>query len=538
MASNTPTTSTPTPWKRWAKGIAIAVVLLAISVILFFSYTQFPLYSSNQNTYLVRGLADGGLGLLDEDWYANTTEPFPVFGALVTFTYQVQEALFYLYAAILVGVYLCALLAVAWTVAQQKGSAWLYFLLAGFLILLHSRWMLNAYKGAAANLTEILAQTAWLPDWNLETWVRFPLVDGMAGQYLLGPTFQPSMFGPLLLVSIWAYLRHKPYAAVIIAGIAATIHPTYLLSAAALTVAYMIGRYLETRDWKSPLSIGLTSLAVVTPILVYSQIQFPQRLPLAQEILATRRIPHHAVVSEWWRGESTLKVVIMLLGIWLARRTRLFLPLLVSFLIGAALTGIQIATGSHTVALLFPWRLSCYLVPLSLTLILFRPLQGLERLAGKKGRVALVAFGVGVWILVGIAARFGLVWTTERIEQRYWSRFGGVTNYVRKRKDSGDTYLVPVNMQNFRLDTGVPILADWKSHPYRSDEFLEWYERVQRARAFYRASPRLKLSILEDIRNTWDITHILMPANQCTLDHPDLAEIYHDGRYCIYRISD
>src|SRR5438105_1349392 len=72
---------------------------------------QAPLYYSNQNQYFLHGLADAGVGLLHEDWLANTLDPTPLFSALVAFTARhLHPWAFYLYYALLLGVYAAAML--------------------------------------------------------------------------------------------------------------------------------------------------------------------------------------------------------------------------------------------------------------------------------------------------------------------------------------------------------------------------------------------------------------------------------------------
>src|SRR5579862_5969155 len=75
------------------------------------AYCQAPLYYSNQNQYFLHGLANAGVGLLSEDWLANTLDPTPVFSALVTGTVRLlHPAAFYLFYALLLGAYAAALL--------------------------------------------------------------------------------------------------------------------------------------------------------------------------------------------------------------------------------------------------------------------------------------------------------------------------------------------------------------------------------------------------------------------------------------------
>ena len=74
----------PTPPRR--RPHALEAVLLAVAFAA--AHTQSPLYYSNQNQYLLHGLADGGLGHLSHDWLARTTDPTPVFSALVSAGYR------------------------------------------------------------------------------------------------------------------------------------------------------------------------------------------------------------------------------------------------------------------------------------------------------------------------------------------------------------------------------------------------------------------------------------------------------------------
>src|SRR5262249_45263360 len=68
------------------------------------AYTQLPLYSANQNTYFLHGLANSGSGQLAHDWLAKTADPVPVFSALVQFTVRwLWPPLFHLYTCALYG---------------------------------------------------------------------------------------------------------------------------------------------------------------------------------------------------------------------------------------------------------------------------------------------------------------------------------------------------------------------------------------------------------------------------------------------------
>src|SRR3954468_3729461 len=91
--------------------LPLAALFLTGSGLFAAAYGQAPLYYSNQNQYFLHGLARAGVGLLHEDWLANTLDPPPVFTALVALTARTLHPwLFHLWYALLMGVYAAALL--------------------------------------------------------------------------------------------------------------------------------------------------------------------------------------------------------------------------------------------------------------------------------------------------------------------------------------------------------------------------------------------------------------------------------------------
>ena len=58
--------------------------IFILGLIFGISYTQYPLYTSNQHTKFLQGLAKAGNGYLNKDWLANTLDPLPAFTFLVS----------------------------------------------------------------------------------------------------------------------------------------------------------------------------------------------------------------------------------------------------------------------------------------------------------------------------------------------------------------------------------------------------------------------------------------------------------------------
>ena len=98
----------------------------------------------------------------------------------------------------------------------------------------------------------------------------------------------------------------------------------------------------------------------------------PEAFAEAQDLLVNFRIPHHARPDLWLDWVAVLQIAWVLLSIALVKGTRLFPVLAVPFVLAALLTLAQVATGSSTLALLFPWRVSAVLVPVATTVILSR----------------------------------------------------------------------------------------------------------------------------------------------------------------------
>jgi hypothetical protein len=93
------------PNNTWLRATAGFLLLTAVFAI---AYTQSPLYTSNQNQYFLHAAAKAGIGFLKQDWLANTLDPTPVFSELTFLTYRLLrlEALFYIFYALLMGIYM------------------------------------------------------------------------------------------------------------------------------------------------------------------------------------------------------------------------------------------------------------------------------------------------------------------------------------------------------------------------------------------------------------------------------------------------
>lgn len=529
-----------------------ALVACLIATVAFaLTYTQAPLYYSNQQQYFLHGLAVAGHGQLDQDWLANTTDPAPVFSAIVRVTVgSLDESLFYVYYALVQSVYFLSL----WGIFRVVSEGWrtpareVAFLL--ILLTVHSA----AIRVASTYL--------------LGTDYPFYLQSGVAGQYLLGPVFQPSTFGVLLLASLWAYLTERRFLAVTLAALAAVSHATYLLLAGIFVLSYLVTWTTQGRGRLSVL-LGLWALLLVIPTLTYSWTRFyPEATEMARQarqILVEYRIPHHASPRRWFDVVAAIQIGWMLVGIALARGTRLFPVLAMIFGLGTVLTLIQIGTGNPFLALLFPWRVSVILVPIA-TLMVITRLVGIGSSVTTSKRwgigptIALTTGTLGL-VLAGIvimARPLGFHVPEEELP---------ILGHVREHQATGDVYLlpikewkpsppwqgskksdfnpppkrrtdpqfIPIDLQRFRIDTGAPIYVDFKSIPYKDAEVIEWRERLRHNHDWHRRLDQGHISeVVEELRAN-GVSHVVRRADG-GLTHPMLKREFDDGVYHVYRV--
>ena len=502
-----------------ARIIRNSAVFFIWGILFALAYSQSPLYTSNQNQYFLHGLAQAGVGELSADWLANTLDPTPVFSVFVTWIYSAlpYSPIFYAIYGLLLAIYLFSIEGIITIIYRWSGKDIRRTIFVAGLLVIHS-------AGWRFGLSRILS-----PEWS------YVLEDGFAGQRMLGTVLQPSAFGVFLLLSIYLYLRDRAYLAVLAAVFAATVHPTYILGAGVLTGCYMLDSYIRERRLIHSLSLGLLGLLCISPVLYNSLNVFLAgeggAAFQAREILVYFRIPHHAVVSEWFTLVALTKMLLILSALFAARRSRLFLILAISNLVLLVLTIIQVTTGSTVLALLFPWRLSIYILPLS-TAILFGWLT--DRLIGSQyfqdERRQKILLGAS-YGLIAIVVVIGVVRFTLDLGRKTSIPEYAMQAYVAQNLQPGQTFLTPIKMQDFRIATGAPVYVDFKSIPYRADEVIEWYRRIRLADRFYQSKD---CGVLESILEEEVVSQVVSSSS---LACSTLDMIYQDDSYLVYRVD-
>ncbi len=520
----------------------VEAVVLALAFAL--AHMQSPLYYSNQNQYFLHGLASGGLGHLSQDWLANTTDPTPVFSALVAVMYQ----------------YL----------GEWSFQAMYFLLLMGYF--LSMRWLISAISWVPQSLTFrlvwaaafIATHAAILRVASVQIFgVDYPWFfhAGVAGQYVLGPGLQPSTFGVLLIAGLAAFANRRSVLAAFLVAAACGFHATYLLAAASLLLGFLVVMlWTNANAGPNAFRALLAASAIMAPVAAYTLFTFasaddPAAFAEGQRVLAYVRIPHHTVISRWFDEVAGLQLAWVVMGLLVLGRSRILPTLLITAAIGLILTAVQYRHDSPTLALAFPWRISIVLVPVATAVIMARLAAQVpdSRIAAwlALAVVAILAAG-GAWVTAsGAGYRTGedeaplydfirsqsgpndVYLLPVRIPAVGTGRGSMSASFTPPPRPKPGSNLIPVDLQRFRLHSGAAIFADFKSVPYRDVEVLEWLRRMKQVEAWY-AKDWTAAERLQELRAE-GITHVITPADK-PLVAIYLHEIYSDPAYIVYHI--
>jgi hypothetical protein len=485
-------------------------------------------------------LAKAGRGSLDEDWLANTTDPTPVFTAIVHLTDRFGvEQLFYVYQILMLGAYFQSMLLIFESISRRQVTDLGRLVFAALLFITH------------AALPRMLS-VRWFG-------IDYPvyLQSGLAAQYVLRFGLQPSVAGVFLIAAVAAFLRDLPAQAVLMACLAAAFHPTYLLGAGLLTVGFVFA-FVSERRFGEALRIAGLALLLALPTAIDSAVRFrpttTESFAQAERLLAHVRIPHHTSVKVWFDRVAGLQLIWFSSALLMIRRHRIVPVLLVIAVLSLVVTIVQVISDSDSLALLFPWRTSAFLFPVATAIMLTRltdlVLPKLERFPDRAA--AFCYWVIGVLIASGIAINL-LGWGYRTNENEL-----PLLQWVKTHAEPGEVYLIPVNvprlgtgkpgafasdftplrpdqpnqiamdLQRFRLYTGAPIFVDFKSVPYKDVEALEWKRRLDWAGRVY-------------AENKWDaeellqrgITNVVTLTSQ-PIDQSRFKLVHRDDFYHVY----
>jgi hypothetical protein len=494
---------------------------LLIAFVFGIAYTQRPLYYDNQTTKFLHGLAQAGYGFLANDWLANTIDPLPAFTFLVRMTYfYLNQYAFYFYYIIIFGIYVYSITGIVSFIFNINSNKLKYLAFLAIIIVLHC----------------VNIEIKFL---DLDT--ALDIHYGLAEQYVLGPYFQPSNFGVFIIFSIYRFLHRNYFLAVACLALAATFHPTYLMGAGIICLTYGIIIYKNEANILKVLSVEAVAGVLLLPVFSYMYFQFrPTSAELwakSQYIIVQLRIPHHSIPLIFLSKPSAyLQIFLIALALYLIRNTKIFNILFIPFLIIVTLTVVQIFYPNNTIAFIAPWRLSAILVPIATSIIIAwfvdylfdRHIQAKH----KKSIMAASLATISMVFLVSLSNQIQMFAAQDKSIP--------MLNYVKETTQRGDLYLVPnknKELRKFRLYTGAPILINFKSHPYKDVEVIEWYRRNLAAQAFYESPSDRQCDTLQKIAADYQINKVVTESKNLNVNCSFLAQLYRDDRYGVYQLK-
>jgi hypothetical protein len=492
-------------------------VLMLLSMVLlgawfFLVFPTEPLYFENQNTKFLHGMALAGIGHLDQDWTANSIDVMPVFTGIVyalhvatppVVCYLVQIALFsvFLYAVVWLA---------SFAVGERSDRHW-FLIIVGVLV------VASQFSNGGARV------------WG-----------GVAKQYLLGPALEPQSFGVLFLLAVVLFLKRRTEAALWLTAVPAIIHPGYVVPAGTLILAFLAASYLDPDRSRRPHVVAtLGSLGASGLSMAYlGWMMLPtdaESWSQANEILAKFRIPGHAVPAHWFDLDAGLKIVGCMLALWLLRRRTpdLFAIIAVCFGVAVSLTLLTVALDSNELGMISPWRISVYLVPLGLAVLIGRlTASALDFARGGRSPILVKAASLALVILAFAVTFRGAL---EKAETYPPEAPAPHIAYMRDTGDADTLYLTNPFDMNVRLESGLAQFVSWKTHPYKDVEVLEWYERVKIALSTFRG-PTINCTALGQAIETYGTTHLLLDDLDKSMACAEAIPIFESPEAKIYRL--
>lgn len=449
---------------RWAVEAGVAALVVATA-------TQ-PLYSGNQNTYLVRAVAAVDGGSLRTDRLVRSADPTRAFTWLARIALATGgRPLLHLLWVVAAAVFYAALW---WATARTRSPLRTATWAAGIALLVAPISQVQWNR-----VLDRLGQDGPLPG---------DLLAGVANQYGLGSVLQPSVGAVALLVGVAWWVRRRTWVGpTVLLLLGALIHPTYLLAAALLLVAMVGAEALEDRSGLVRRASPAAGVAVLGALVValanaptFSSLGGPDAAE-GNRILADVRIPNHSDPGRWFGLPTVVVVAVVAVGAVLAwrsgrpeqRRLARFLGL-AGLVVGLA--SVVAAAGGPSARLAFPWRASVVIVPLGTAALVAALADGLVAAAGRfRPAVARPALA-GAAVLALVVAGWSGARTTRASFRRPPVR-DPIVAAVRAAAPAGEG-LVPREAEGVRLNAEVAVYVDWKNNPNEPAEVVRWYRRL------------------------------------------------------------
>jgi len=355
---------------------------------------------------------------------------------------------------------------------------------------------------------------------------------GVAGQSIIDAGYQPASYGVLFFLGIYFFLINKNFLSILLICISASFHPTYIIHSGFLVLGFSMYFFLF-KKYSDLLKIFLYYSLLILPITIFVFFNFlnldRDTTILGQEILM-KRIPHHADIHYWFSYKDIISIITFFISLILIRdKTKLFISLGIFGFCSIFVSIIQYFVEINSLALIFPWRSSVFLMPISSIIIIsFLIDKFREKLLNKKKLIYVVFFSISIFF--GLKSHI-----LENLNSNFEKKIF-LFNKIKKNYNEIDSILVPIDTVSIRLNTGLPIFINHKHHPFKHNEIIDWDLRLKLASNFYNAKNLdLQNQFLKEIIELEKISHILFKKSQF---YPECKDLINDDDYILIEISD
>lgn len=448
---------------------------------------QLPFFEENQNTKFLHAAAETGYGFLSHDWMANTIDPLPAFTFLIGSLFRLHSVqMIYLMFPALLAILLWSLSAIADRLYGIRSNTAAMALFLAFL---------------------------FIEEKNMQL--------GFGTQYLIGHYLQPCVFGVFIILAIERFLAGSRLWASASLALAAAFHPAYMPSALLIQGSFTaLTIYQEKRISRDALIPLFFFIVLSAPLVIRYKLLFAYTTPemgvKAMQILSTQRISTHTNVRSWLNYEDYIGMGLIMLSMVMTRKSPLFWIMLPLALLIAVTVPLLYFISWPSLEVLTPWRTSAILLPLAYTILAgwfaakLMPLANRYRMAGYL-MFTIGCAGVAMPVIRHLPEQLSLLKNGKQVAA------SPVTEFARKHSNQHDLWLVPTRdnqFDSFRLTSGSPVLINWKTHPYKDVEILEWYRRNKDAESFYQneAGPS-GAAILRKLHFKYGVTHAIVDGN-------------------------
>ena len=474
------------------------ILYIFLSLLFVITVQQFDLYRGNI-LYLIHAIKDFDENNLQNDWVANQTDHLPLF----TFSNYLLIKIF---------------------------SKKILFIIHSILLGICCYFIFLICKNLFPKLKDVNLSIIWFA-FFIFVFHEHSFFSGVAGHDVINEGYQPASYGVLFFLGIYFFLINKNFLCILFICLAGSFHPTYILHTGFVVIAILVYYFYE-KKYLDCFKLSLLYTILILPIIVfifYNFLLIEENIVVEGQKILFNRITHHANIHYWLSYKDIFFILTYLFSLYLIRNNRKFLfffsifgffPIFLSF--------IQFFLNLNSLALAFPWRSSIFIAPIS-SMIIFSFF--LEKIETKKINLSLLS-----------KAFFILIFCFFTFKSHYLENenlnFKNKLDLAQKIKDNDDKIeriLIPITLEDLRMNIGFPIFIDWKHAPLKYNEIIHWNERIQLANNFYNYEKFIdRKSALEEIQKIEKISHILIDKKNVNFNCENLID---DKQYLLFRVS-